>query len=173
MSTAQPLPTSPPRRTTQVEPKKVIASSSAKEYCGKIELTIPALTEYVSLVRLVVSGAAQLHPHFALERIEDLRVAVSEATTNAVRAHQKISSSSPIAIKCKVASNQLEVVINDRGSGFNLNDLPDLPDPSSPERLKHESGMGLRLMRMLADESEIKPSPRGTMVRLVFRTEPS
>lgn len=173
MSTVQPLPTSPPRQTTQTESTRVIATDSAKDYCGEIELTIPPLTEYVSLVRLLVSGAAQLHPHFAVERIEDLRVAVSEATTNAIRAHQKVANKTQIAINCTVARKQLEVIIKDRGGGFNFDALPDLPDPSSPERLKHESGMGLRLMRMLADESEIKPSPRGTMVRLVFLVETS
>ncbi|MCQ3813721.1 MAG: ATP-binding protein [Acidimicrobiia bacterium] len=142
--------------------------SAASEFCGEVELAIPALTEYVSLVRLVVSSAAILHPQLGSERVEDLRIAVSEATTNAIRSHQEIGISAHIQVTCKVAEAQVEVLIRDHGSGFDLAALPQLPEPGSPERLKHESGMGLRLMRLLADESEIHPSDAGTTVRLVF-----
>lgn len=137
-------------------------------YTGEVVLTIPALTEYVSLARSVVCNAAQLHPYMGSERIEDLRIAVSEATTNAVRSHESTGTNAQITLTCDVAEYQIEVIIRDHGQGFDLDSLPNLPEPDSPERLLHESGMGLRLMRMLADETEIYPSSAGTFVRLVF-----
>ncbi|MDE0699182.1 MAG: ATP-binding protein [Acidimicrobiaceae bacterium] len=137
-------------------------------YTGEVVLAIPALTEYVSLVRLVVSSAAQIHPYIDPERIEDLRVAVSEATTNAIRSHESSGTTAQIRVTCNVAEDHIEVIIQDHGKGFDLDALPDLPDPDSPDRLLHESGMGLRLMQMLADETEIYPSSSGTYVRLVF-----
>ena len=51
-----------------------------------ITLEIPAKAEYLSLVRAVVVSAAGLDPAVEDQRIEDLRLAVSEATTNAIRA---------------------------------------------------------------------------------------
>lgn len=141
---------------------------SAAAYAGEVVLEIPAQMEFVSLVRLVVSGAAQLHPDMGPDRVEDLRVAVSEATTNAIRSHEGVDSAAQIRLACSVAEDQIEVTVRDRGKGFDPDALPNLPDPDSPERLLHESGMGLRLMRMLADETEIRPSSAGTCVRLVF-----
>ncbi len=137
-------------------------------YTGEVVLAIPALTEYVSLVRLVVSSAAQIHPCIEPERIEDLRVAVSEATTNAIRSHESSGTTAQIRVTCNVAEDHIEVIIRDYGKGFDPDALPDIPEPGSPERLLHESGMGLRLMQMLADETEIYPSSSGTYVRLVF-----
>lgn len=138
------------------------------DYCGDVDLEFPAQMEYVSLVRLVVSGAAQLHPRLSSERIEDLRVAVSEATTNAIRSHEASGSTAQISVNCKVGEDRIEAIICDHGQGFDLESLPPLPEPDSPDRLRHESGMGLRLMRMLADDIEIEPSKSGTCVRIVF-----
>ena len=44
-----------------------------------------------------------------------------------------------------------------------------LPDAESPKRLEHESGLGISLMRRLADETTIETSVDGTVVRLVVR----
>ena len=140
----------------------------AAAYTGEVVLEIPAQMEFVSLVRLVVSGAAALHPDVGSERVEDLRVAVSEATTNAIQSHERVESAAQIRLTCKVAEDRIEVTVRDRGKGFDPDALPNVPDPDSPDRLLHESGMGLRLMRMLADETEIRPSSSGTCVRLVF-----
>ena len=153
---------------TQGEDLPEARSLSAGDFCGEVVLTIPALMEYVSLVRVVVVGAAQIHPEIKSDRVEDLRVAVSEATTNAIRAHERTGTTDQISVTCNVAEDQIEVVIRDQGTGFDPDALPHLPEPDSPERLLHESGMGLRLMRMLADETEIYPSSSGTYVRLVF-----
>lgn len=144
-------------------------TNAANDYTGEVNLTIPSLMEYVSVVRSVVSSTAQLHPGMKPARIEDLRVAVSEAITNAVRSHQSAGASANISVNCRVADDHIEIIVRDQGKGFDLDSLPNMPEPESPERLLHESGMGLRLMRMLADEAEIKPSASGTYVRLVFK----
>ena len=155
---------------TKSEDLSEARSPSAGDFCGgEVVLAIPAQTEYVSLVRVVVAGAAQTHPDIESDRVEDLRVAVSEATTNAIQAHQLTGATDQIRITCNVADDQIEVVIRDHGTGFDPDAVPLLPEPDSPERLLHESGMGLRLMQMMADETEIYPSSSGTYVRLVFR----
>ncbi len=150
------------------EASNLQSSDSAGFYAGEVALEIPALMEYVALVRSVVSSAAKLHPYIPPERAEDLRVAVSEATTNAIRSHQSAGTAAQVHLTCNVTEDQIEVTVRDHGNGFDPESLPSLPDPGSPERLLHESGMGLRLMRILADEMDIRPSSSGTYVSLVF-----
>ena len=141
--------------------------TSALPSQGSILLEVPARTEFVSLVRLVVASAAELGPDMALERVEDLRVAVSEAATNAVDAQAESGSTSRIGISCSVSEDKVVVRIHDEGGGFDPDGVPALPDPESPERLEHESGLGVYLMRALADETEITSTPSGTDVQLV------
>ena len=142
-------------------------SADAGEQTGEIVHEIPARTDYVSFVRVVVAAAAELEPHMDDERIEDLRVAVSEAPTTAIDAHVRHDSTDRIRVQCNLAEDQVAVVIHDEGVGFDPDDLPELPPPESPERLLYESGLGVPLMRMLADESEIVSHEGGTDVRLV------
>lgn len=134
---------------------------------GEIVLEIPARTEYVSFVRVVVAAAAEIEPDMDLDRIEDLRVAVSEATTNAIEAHDLHRVDDRIRVQCNLADDEVAVVVHDLGMGFEPEEVPQLPEPDSPERLLHESGLGVHLMQMLADESEISATEAGTNVRLV------
>jgi serine/threonine-protein kinase RsbW len=134
---------------------------------GEIVLEIPAGKEYVSLVRSVVVAAAEIEPDMDRDRIEDLRIAVSEATTNAIEAHALRGVHDRIRIQCNLADDEVAVVVHDQGMGFEPDDVPKLPEANSPDRLHYESGLGVHLMQMLADESEISSTESGTDVRLV------
>lgn len=133
----------------------------------EIVMEIPARTEFVSFVRVVIATSAELEPNMDPERIDDLRVAVSEATTNAIEAHVHNGADDRIRIVCNLADDQVSVLIHDEGIGFEPDRLPELPPPESPERLLHENGLGVPLMRLLADEAEIISDEGGTDVRLV------
>ena len=134
---------------------------------GEILLEVPARTEFLSLVRVVVAAAAEIEPDIESERIEDLRVAVSEAATNAMEAHDLGGLKDRIRIQCNLADDEVAVVVHDQGMGFDPDEITPLPDPDEPERLLHESGLGVHLMQLLADESEISSGADGTDVRLV------
>jgi serine/threonine-protein kinase RsbW len=137
---------------------------------AEVQLEIPARPEYLSLARQVVAAAAALEPSFHDERIDDLRVAVSEATTNAVEAHADLSSTDRIVIRCNLGDDRIEVEVLDQGLGFDPEDLTEVPDAVEPERLHYERGLGIPLMRVLADEAEIISDEDGTAVRLVVYT---
>jgi serine/threonine-protein kinase RsbW len=132
-----------------------------------VELEIPARPEYLSLARLVVAAAASLEPSLRDERIEDLRVAVSEATTNAIESHTTLDGEERIVIRCALDDERIEVWIVDQGAGFDPSSIGDLPDLTDPAGLELEGGFGLPLMRVLTDEAEIRSSPDGTAVKLV------
>lgn len=54
-----------------------------------IEMKIPAKPEYVGIIRLTLSGVAS-RMGYVYEEIEDLKIAVSEACTNAVQHAYKV-----------------------------------------------------------------------------------
>lgn len=134
---------------------------------GDVILEIPARPEYLVVARQVVAAAASVEPTFRDERIDDLRIAVSEATTNAVEAHTDVDSDDRITIRCDLAEDRIEVEVHDQGGGFDPDDVPLVPDVDDPERLEYESGLGIPLMKQFADETEIRATRGGTAVRLV------
>jgi serine/threonine-protein kinase RsbW len=134
-----------------------------------IELEIPARAEFVALARLVVSALASADSNLEDERIDDLKLAVSEACTNAIEAHDAAGTLERVLVRCKADANILEVCVEDRGHGFDPAGLPDHPPVTDPDRLKFERGLGIPLIRALVDEVEFSPTGHGTAVRLVMR----
>ena len=144
-----------------------VTSSELKD---SVELEIPASLEYLAVVRDVVAAAVARSARVSQDRLDDLRVAVSEAVTNSMNALSSLGSRSPIRVCCIPRKGRVEVSIVDRGGGFNPGGLEQLPEPDDPQRMQHESGLGISLMRTMVDEHSIRPSGssgEGTEVRLV------
>lgn len=138
---------------------------------GEVILEIPARPDYLVVARQVVAAAASVEPTFHDERIDDLRIAVSEATTNAIEAHTDLSSAERITIHCDLGEDYIEVEVLDEGGGFDPDEVEEPPEATHPDRLEWESGLGIPLMKEFADETEIRPTRGGTAVRLVvYRT---
>lgn len=134
-----------------------------------VELEIPARPEFVALARLVVSAMASTDATLSDDQVDDLKIAVSEACTNAIEAHGAIATQERVLVKCWSDDDALRVCIEDRGPGFDPASLPDHPPPTDPDRLKFERGLGIPLIRALVDEVEISSSASGTEVRLAMK----
>ena len=111
-----------------------------------IKMEITANPAYVSIIRLTTSGIAN-KVGFCMDDIEDLKVAVSEACTNAI----KHSSDDRFTIIYTMIENGLTIEIIDNGNGYDTSSInePDI------ENLK-ESGMGLFIIEALMDEVSIE-----------------
>lgn len=133
-----------------------------------IELQIPARPEYVALARLVVSSLASAHRDISDEQVDDLKLAVSEACTNAIEAHTAASRDDLVAVRCSETDDALLVEICDRGLGFDPSNLPAHPPVTDPERLNFERGLGIPLIRTLVDEVSFESSREGTVVRMTI-----
>ena len=131
-----------------------------------IELELPARAEYVALARLVVSSLASAHRVLTEDRIDDLKLAVSEACTNAIEAHSAASSSGGVIVRCHELADRLEIEITDEGAGFDPEMLPEHPPVTDPERLNFERGLGIPLIRTLVDEVAFESDSSGTTVRM-------
>lgn len=133
-----------------------------------VELRIPARAEHLALVRLVVTSLAE---GAGLDggRLDDLRLAVSEASANAVEAYGRQGRPGAlIVLRLTARPGTIEVEIRDEAGGFDPDQLVPHPPVEAPERLHHERGLGVPLMRTLADELEFRSEGGGTTVRLVL-----
>ena len=134
-----------------------------------VQLEIPAGPEFVALARLVVSAMASAETQLSDDRVDDLKIAVSEACTNAIEAHDARDTDERVLVSCRADHERLEVCIEDRGSGFDVSNLPEHPPLTDPERLKFERGLGIPLIRALVDEVQFTSTREGTAVRMIMR----
>ena len=134
-----------------------------------VEIEIPATFEHLAMVRSVLSQALEAENVLKVERLQDLKLAVSEATTNAIEAHVKAGTDQPVQIRIATADDRVTVVIVDRGTGFDPSNLKQHPPVTDPERLEYERGLGVTLMRRLTDDCTINSGSAGTTVTLVVR----
>ena len=128
----------------------------------RFTLVIPARPEYLLLARLALNGVARL-AHADEEALADLRLAVTEAAANACR-HAYDDGEGDITIQLTLRDDdQLEVVVEDDGPGFESDSVTEW----RAEDLG-EDGMGLAIIRAIADDVEIGPRASGTGTRLRF-----
>ncbi|HSK98046.1 MAG TPA: ATP-binding protein [Euzebyales bacterium] len=74
------------------------------------ELRIPAQPEYVGLARLVIAQAAR-QAGVTQDRVQDVKIAVDEALTHAVRAQTDRAVPAPIDVSFGTAGDGFEVVV--------------------------------------------------------------
>ncbi len=130
-----------------------------------VRLEIPALPAFVGVARTVVAAIATSIPGIDDDRLEDLRIAVSEACTNAVEAHQAVGREQRVVLRCLIEAESLQVRVEDSGNGFDPTTVP-RPPVGDPSQLNSERGWGLQLIRALVDDVTFIPTNEGTAVHL-------
>jgi serine/threonine-protein kinase RsbW len=138
-----------------------------------LELEIPARPEFIAIARLVVASLASSRRALADDRIDDLKLAVSEACTNAIEAHGAAESDEHVRIRVWEGDERMEVAVEDRGAGFDVDSLPAHPPVTDPTRLNFERGLGIPLIRSLVDDVEFHTSSEGTSVRMTLYGGPA
>ena len=149
---------------TKTKKKVRIKNSPDTKNAQFVEIRIPATSEYVGVARLAVSGVAS-RLDFSVEQVEDIKVAVTEACSNAVQyAYSKNKAGKNVSILCRAYPDRMEIQVKDTGCGFNVNNPP---KPSKDEGHTH-LGLGITFMKTLMDEVEIDSKKgEGTEVKLV------
>jgi serine/threonine-protein kinase RsbW len=138
-----------------------------------LELEIPPRAEYIAIARLVVSSLASSRRALGDERIDDLKLAVSEACTNAIEAQGGSAGGDPVRIRVWEGLDHLDVAVEDRGPGFDPDALPPHPPVTDPDRLNFERGLGIPLIRSLVDRVEFRTSSEGTSVVMTILGGPA
>ncbi|MCR8745910.1 ATP-binding protein [Romboutsia lituseburensis] len=125
--------------------------------CETIKMEINSNPEYVGIIRLTTSGIAN-KIGFSIDDIEDIKVAVSEACTNAI----KHSNDDIFFITYTMLENGLTIDISDRGEGYDTENIPQ-PDLDNPK----ENGLGLFIIQTLMDDVSIESiENQGTTIKM-------
>lgn len=122
-----------------------------------ISMNMSVNPDFVSVIRLTLSGVAS-RIGFSLDDIEDMKVCVSEACTNAI----KHSKKDEFKVKFYVYPDRLTIEVLDDGIGYDVDSLasPDLKNPKT-------SGLGIFIIKTLMDEVEIKSCDKcGTIIKM-------
>jgi serine/threonine-protein kinase RsbW len=147
-----------------------LAESMGEELEGirTVRLRIPARAEYIALARLALSGLAEI-ASLTEEQLADLKLALTEAVSNSVR-HAYPDGSGFVSVSYEVSGRALGIEVVDDGAGFD----PQRPPPLEGEELT-EGGLGIAIIRTIADEFEIQSQPgaRGSRLRFVKRLQRS
>jgi serine/threonine-protein kinase RsbW len=126
-----------------------------------VRLTIPAKPEYITLVRLALTGLAGLRP-LGDETLGDLKLAVTEAASNSVR-HAYANGDGEVDVVYELQDDRLVIEVADNGQGF---------DHSSSHTAGRgeldEGGLGIAIIQALADEFELGARADGVGSRLRF-----
>lgn len=138
-----------------------------------VEMRVPAKADYIGVVRLSLSGIAN-RMGFSYEDIEDLKVAISEAITNAVTHAYDDNDEGEVTIGFGVYEDRLEIMVADHGGSFKLEDVKDEIGPrkqtDSIEDVK-EGGFGLFLINALMDKVQINNDYGVIVLMTKFREE--
>lgn len=134
---------------------------------NQLSMSFSSNSENVGIARVTAAAfAAQLD--LTLNEIDEIKVAVSEAISNAV-IHGYSETKGLIEFTMKLYDSQLEYVIVDHGVG--IADIEQARQPSyssDPERM----GLGFVFMESFMDELIIDSAPgEGTKVTLVKKIE--
>jgi len=132
-----------------------------------VELRMDARAENLVLARLALAGVAARTP-LSDEVVADLKLAVTEACTNAIEhAYADHTGSNEIVVRFALDDDALAVEVQDWGVGFDAD-----VEPVHEEELRDHAGVGLMLIRSLTDELTIESGGSGSTVSFAKRLRP-
>ena len=127
---------------------------------GEYVLTLRPEPQFVGTARAFAAAIAR---HFQCDedRVQDVKVAISEACSNAIKAHRSADVSDPVKLVVTPDSGRLWYEVEDRGHGFDESRPPGQPMTGDGELF--EGGIGLMLIRSLFPDAEISRNRSGGM----------
>lgn len=128
-----------------------------------IGLEIPGDPEYVGVVREAVESIARRMPFDAVQ-IDDLKLAVGEACTNAVKYGCSRNGSCKVRVKCTISPDSLAVEIRNAVPCAVYPKVPIVPD------LSREGGLGLYMIKQLMDKVELKCNHNTAVITMTKKT---
>jgi len=133
---------------------------------NEINLELPSDISIIEHVVRLLAGCCRDYRSYGPRTLVNLRIALSEALTNAILYGNGGDRSKKVRLRASVDAWQIKVQVTDEGPGF---DHQQTPDPTSDEAIEAPGGRGLFLLRQLADE--VAFNEPGNSVTLTLRSE--
>ena len=119
-----------------------------------VDVALDATADSIPLAREALDT---LREEVGQDRLDDLRLVVSELVTNSVR-HAGLRSGDAISLRVDALADHIRVEIQDRGPGFEAS--------PAPATMYQESGWGLYLVSQIAERWGVSTDATGTTVWL-------
>ncbi|HEX2294045.1 MAG TPA: ATP-binding protein [Actinomycetota bacterium] len=130
----------------------------------QVRLEIPPQSAYVAIARLAITSLGRA-AGVDEEKLDDLKIAVSESCANALFALQESGADSPIEIAFSAGPDALEVVVSHAGPAVDTGG-----DEADSHGFSTQRVMSMALLRSLVDELDVAPrSGGGVRARLLLR----
>lgn len=134
-----------------------------------VTLEFPALPSNVELARITCACFASQLGDFTIEELDDIKLVVSEAVSNAIIHGYRGSEKGIIHVAAEISDSSVRLSVSDEGRGIPDIALARTPAyTTEPDRL----GMGFTIMEALVDSLEVTSSP-GKGTTLVFIKSPA
>lgn len=136
------------------------------EGARSVSLRIPAKAEYITLCRLALTGLGQVRD-ISDDTMADLKLALTEAVSNSVRHAYGGSGGGHVNVTYELGRDRIGIEVVDDGEGFDPDEAPSFDGGGELS----EGGLGIAIIRSIADEFEIDSAPgrRGSRLRFVKR----
>jgi serine/threonine-protein kinase RsbW len=137
----------------------------------RVELSIPSNPIFERVVR---ASAAEVGVAFGFsdERVEDLKLAISEAVNNAIDHGNRGEVSKLVAVVFEIDGEKLEIRISDQGAGVDRLDVARHVIDEQSLEAGQLRGFGMYLISELVDDYEVNSSQKGTVLTLrLYRRE--
>ena len=139
---------------------------------GTFALEVAPDPDQVRTARLFAAAVAR---HFGAEeeRVEDLKVAISEAATNSIKAHREAGITDPVTVKAESTRGAIRFSVVDAGPGFSAPaGVVETTNPSTPVAGLFEGSLGLALIQSLFPNVSIdRNETRGMTVSFSVEVE--
>jgi serine/threonine-protein kinase RsbW len=131
----------------------------------RVELHIPSNPVFERVVR---ASAAEVGNAFGFSsaRVEDLKLAISEAVNNAIEHGNNRDSGRLVAVVFEIDGEKLEVRISDEGEGTDKFDFSRRVIDEESLETGYLRGFGMYLISELVDDYEVNSSHQGTVLTL-------
>ena len=133
------------------------------EFTGPVVLSISTRFENIEVVQMVCEGVCRMCG-FDPEATYQVGMALREGVANAMKHGNRWEPSRLVEVRFGREGERLRVEIEDQGSGFDPNAVP---DPLAPENRMKTSGRGILYVRTFMDHFDfLFEEGRGTVLRM-------
>ncbi|MDA8226797.1 MAG: anti-sigma F factor [Desulfitobacterium hafniense] len=140
---------------------------------NQLGLSFSSIPENVGIARMLIASiGAQLD--LSLNEIEELKVAVSEAVSNAIIHGYRKNPGNIVFLELEIENDSLKIIVRDEGCGIsNVEEAMQPAFSTDPERM----GLGFVFMQSFMDElnveSVVDEGTTVTMVKYLNHISPS
>lgn len=131
-----------------------------------VEETLPTELAEVRRVQSDIKDALQANS-FGERDMFHIELAMEEALVNAMKHGNQLDADKRVRLHYTITPDRFDVRIEDEGTGFNPDDVP---DPTIPENLERACGRGLYMIRCFM--TDVQYHGKGNVVTMSKRKSP-